>query len=310
MLGPPASGKSVVGRLLASASRRPADVGVRMGPPVDLDDYHYVRFMWQACEVAVGMQRGPLFLEPDDLTFRDPREWEALVHLLNEDYAELGPSPRPMPAAPSEWMLARLDAAHEQVGLPSPLMGLDAEARCELIAAVSDDARSLATEVTSRLRPPGSTAIIEFSRGGPEGASLPLDPPHGYAHALAALSRQILERAVILYVHVTPEESRRRNKLRAEPGPDGSVMAHSVPESVMRAHYGSDDMPWLIEHAEQPGTVTIRAHGSVFHVPVAVLDNQQEAPTLRAVAAGADRAPDASVHDELRRAFAGMGQRG
>mgnify|MGYP001814427263 CR=1 FL=1 len=300
----------MVGRLLASASRQAIDLGARIGPPVHLDDYHYVRFMWQACEIAVGMERGPLFIEPDDFTVRDPREWETLICLLNEDYAALGPAGHPLPASPAEWMLARLEAAHERAGMPSPFAGLDRAAKRDLITAVAGDAASLATEIGSRRRLPGSTVVIEFSRGGPEGASLPLDAPHGYAHALGALSPRILERGVILYVHVTPQESRLRNRQRAEPGPDGSVMAHSVPESVMRAHYGTDDMPWLVEHAQRPGTVTVRAHASIYHVPVAIFDNQHGSPTLREMAAGTQPDPRAPVYEQLRRAFARKGQRG
>ena len=31
--------------------------------------------------------------------------------------------------------------------------------------------------------------------------------------------------------------------------------------AVMLGDYGCDDMTWLEEHAEQPGTVTVKAHG-------------------------------------------------
>ena len=42
----------------------------------------------------------------------------------------------------------------------------------------------------------------------------------------------------------------------------------------MRDEYGTDDMEWLMEHSERPGTVTVSAHGRRFFVPVVRFDNR------------------------------------
>lgn len=304
LLGLPASGKSVVGRYLASAAPELDDLGVRIGPAIHLDDFHYVRAMWRVCQAIVAEKHDPVFLEPDSLEFLDPREWETLIHLVNEDYAALLEPEAPLVGSRADWLVDRMERAHSLAGMSSPFSGLAAEARRAALIAVGDDAARFADEFEHRGRPPGSTVVIEFSRGGPAGAELPLDPPYGYAHALSHLSAQILERAVVLYVYVTPEESRRRNRERAQPSAEGSASIHSVPETVMDAYYGTDDMPWLIDHAERRGTIAVRAHGTVFHLPVAVFDNRRPSRALRRGPPA--RSLDASVRSELRRALSGL----
>ena len=61
----------------------------------------------------------------------------------------------------------------------------------------------------------GATLIVEFARGGADGSSMPI--PYGYEYNLKLLSPKILEKAVILYVWVTPEDSRRKNQEREDP---------------------------------------------------------------------------------------------
>ena len=157
--------------------------------------------------------------------------------------------------------------------------------------------------------PDGATVVIEFARGGPEGARPPLPAPLGYRYSLAQLAPEILRRAAILYVWVTPEESRRRNRERAKPGPEGdaSILHHGVPEVVMRGDYGTDDFEWLLESSGRAGTVAVEAWGERFEIPTARFDNREDRTSfLRADPAEwpADRVAD--IHRHLSEALAAL----
>jgi hypothetical protein len=103
----------------------------------------------------------------------------------------------------------------------------------------------------------GKTIVIEAARGGVNGSSFPLTPPQGYQYSLSEFSDDILDRASILYVWVTPEDSRRKNIERGKPDGQSSILHHSVPMEVMLGEYGLDDMEYLIEQSGQPDTVEI-----------------------------------------------------
>ncbi len=76
-----------------------------------------------------------------------------------------------------------------------------------------------------------NTLFIEFSRGG----------HGGYTNALPRLSKEILNRAVILYVNVSFEESWRRNNARYEEKKKHSILAHKATDRVVNAFYKEDD---------------------------------------------------------------------
>ncbi|MBT3181721.1 MAG: hypothetical protein HN337_04335 [Deltaproteobacteria bacterium] len=75
------------------------------------------------------------------------------------------------------------------------------------------------------------TLFIEFSRGG----------HGGYSNALPRLSKGILERAAILYVDVSFEESWRKNNARYEEKKKHSILAHKATDRVVNAFYKEDD---------------------------------------------------------------------
>ncbi len=103
---------------------------------------------------------------------------------------------------------------------------------------------------------------------------MPLKGAFGYQYSLPLLSPALLDEAAILFIRVTPEESRRKNNERARPEDPGSNLFHGVPMEVMLGEYGCDDMQYLLEHAERTGTVTVKRDGRTWHVPVGVFDNR------------------------------------
>ena len=105
------------------------------------------------------------------------------------------------------------------------------------------------------------TLIIEFSRGGQE----------GYGHALSCLSRDILERAAILYVQVSFEESWRRNVARYEEKLRHSILAHMVPRDTMEHFYSIDDWGG-VTGGRADGTISVKG----LNVPFVTMNNEPE----------------------------------
>lgn len=278
LLALPASGKSELRRYLAHLDPDDAARDLHLGPIVQLDDYPYVHLMRRIAQELIRMGEEPVFFNDDATPFIEPRDWGTLIELLNEDYQLLGTDPV-RPASAALWLFDRLDRARVAVGANPSLRMLGDGTRLRLADALESEAADLwdrlAADVSSWS--PDDTVVIEFARGGPDGSAMPLPAPYGYAYSLAHLSSEILARSSILYVWVTPEESRRRNRERARPGREGdaSILHHGVPEAVMLGDYGSDDLPWLLEQGGG-GVVAVDDGEAVRSIPVAVFDNRSD----------------------------------
>ncbi len=279
LLALPASGKSELRRYIEHLDPDVRSRDLHLSEPVHLDDYPYVHLMRRISEELGLLGTDPVFFGSSSESFREPGDWGTLVELLADDWAGLRASPV-HPHEPAAWLLDRLDRARARVGLVPRFGRLDAGVRAALEAAISPDAGALAEQLAAGrpLDVEARTVVLEFARGGPEGAEPPLAPPLGYRHALSLLPPALTERATVLYVWVTPEESRRRNRERARPGPQGdaSILHHGVPERVMSEDYGTDDMSWLLRNARIPGTLTVPGPGRVFDVPAVVFDNRDD----------------------------------
>ncbi|MGZ5385107.1 MAG: hypothetical protein ACXWH0_14130 [Acidimicrobiia bacterium] len=308
LLALPASGKSEVRRYLGSLTPERAADEFGLGRSIQLDDYPYVHLMRRISAELRHLYRSPVFFASEATPFLDPADWGTLIHLVSEDYADLAHGEESEPPSAAEWLLERMDRARGRVGLPPVLADVSDGEREILTLAVEQDARQFwvdRLEAMSSDRS-GATVIIEFARGGPDAAAMPLERPFGYQYSLSLLSHEILTSASALYVWVTPEESRRRNQERARPGRagDASILHHGVPELVMRQDYGTDDMMWLIEHADRPGTVRVDAGGRAYHLPVAVFDNREDKTSfLRADPPTWPAESVALLHAELKEAF-------
>ncbi len=284
LLALPASGKSEVRKFLASFDGDACRAHFRMGETVQLDDYPYVHLMRRYDEALLDAGAPPVFFRALDDGFRDPRDWGTLVELLNEDYDDLHKRPAAPTGGAFEWLHARLDRARIAVGAPSLGTLLGPRERKHVAAALEGEAAMLVRDkwagIPATLE--GRTVVIEFARGGPDGSAMPLKAPLGYAYSLARLSDDILSRAAILYVWVTPEQSRAKNVGRTDPNDPGSILHHGVPHKVMMGDYGCDDIEHLLTVVGDGAAIPISsaATGRAFRVPLARVDNRADLTTF------------------------------
>jgi len=306
LLALPASGKSEVRRYLAQIAPERCHDDFHLGPTVQLDDYPYVHMMRRVSQELRKLGRDGVFFDSDELPMKEPLDWGMLIELLNEDFEDLVQRRRAAPASASEWLLDRFDAARARVGAEPALGRLPADARAALVRALAKESSNLLRDKNAGIPESldGRTVVIEFARGGPDGATLPLPAPLGYRYSLATLSDAILARAAILYVWVTPEESRRKNRERTDPNDPGSILHHGVPMAVMMGDYGCDDMAWLLEHSGRPDSVRVEARGREYLLPVARFDNRVDKTTFVRADREAWKAADvAALHAGLKEAL-------
>ncbi|MDZ4806353.1 MAG: hypothetical protein SGI90_15960 [Candidatus Eisenbacteria bacterium] len=304
----PASGKSEVRRWLAMQDFVSQSRDFHMGETVQLDDYPYVHMMRRISEELTHAGHDPIFFPSGLEPFQESLDWGTLIELINEDYEDLHARPAINPPSAAGWLLDRLDAARIKVGAEPALGKLPPELRKRLESALEPEARQLLNDKMAGIPDSleGRTIVIEFARGGPQNSSMPLTPPYGYQYSFGRLSDHILGRAAILYIWVTPEESRRKNEERAKPGRDGdaSILHHGVPIKVMLGDYGTDDMAHLIETSGEPGTVRVDTRGKSYHLPVTRFDNRNDLTTfIRDDPSAWPAGADAAIRAEMKRAL-------
>jgi len=307
LLALPASGKSEVRTYLSTLSPAQCVEEFHMGPTVQLDDFPYVHFMRRIDEELVKLDAPPRFFPSQEQPFKDPVEWGTLIALINEDYADMQARRVVAPPSAAAHLFDRLERARGAVGGPAKLSKLAPALHDKLAAALEAEAAELLrlkqAEHPDTLE--GKTIVIEFARGGAQGSAMPLAAPFGYQYSLSALSDEILSRSAILYIWVTPEESRRKNDARADPDDPGSILNHGVPIAVMLGDYGCDDMAHLLEQSGRPNTVKVEAHGKTYLLPVARFDNRVDKTSfIRDERASWKPEDVAALHDGLTEAFA------
>ncbi len=109
-----------------------------------------------------------------------------------------------------------------------------------------------------------TTTIVEFSRGSEHG---------GYTEAFKHLPVHLLERASIVYVNVSFNESLRKNRLRFNPDDPGSILEHSLPDEKIEVLYRRDD--WTEFSSSDQHYIDL---GSV-RVPYVVFENEDDVTT-------------------------------
>lgn len=115
------------------------------------------------------------------------------------------------------------------------------------------------------------TTIIEFARGSEHG---------GFTRAFAQLSDEVVQRAAILYLKVSYEESLRKNRARFNPDKPDSILEHGLPDSKLERQYKESD--WEQVSAADPEFITIQGQ----RVPYAVFENEDDVTTGRGEALG------------------------
>ncbi len=307
LLALPASGKSEARAYMDSLTPEQCREEFHMGPTVQLDDYPYVHMMRCVDEALYELGAEGLFFWSPDRPFRDSIDWGTLIHLVNEDYAWLRSGTAPEPVDPGRWILERLDNARLRARGQALLSGLKPDVFDKVAAALRAEAAKLVAERKKQCKIDleGKTIVIEFARGGPQGSRMPIEAPSGYQYSLSQLSDDILGRASILYIWVTPEESRRKNDARADPDDPGSILFHGVPSEVMYWEYGCDDIEYLLDKSPHENTVSFLARGKQYDLKFGRLDNREDKTTF------IHKPPEqwteeekAPLHAELRKAMA------
>jgi hypothetical protein len=105
------------------------------------------------------------------------------------------------------------------------------------------------------------TLVIEFSRGSSHG---------GYQRAFEHLSKEIAQKLAVLYVDVSWEESRRKNRARFNPDRPDSILEHGLSEEKIEALYRDTD--WDIVHGGNPETLEIQG----VAVPYVIFENEDD----------------------------------
>ena len=289
LLALPASGKSEVRKYLDGLSPEQCRREFGMGQTLQLDDYPYVHFMHRIDDELAKRGQPYVFYKGPTRPFNDDFEWGTLIHMLNEDYADLKAQRTTTVASPAQWLFDRLDEARAKAGLPRELGEVPYRVRVE-IAGEMDEEVGKELEYRNKICSEGlegKTIVMEAARGGPNGSAFPLTPPHGYMYSFSQFANEVLDNASILYIWVSPEESRRKNIERARPDGQSSILHHSVPMEVMLGQYGCDDMAFLVERSDKPDTVKVERPIIVtneqgekvyvmktWHLPVGRFDNR------------------------------------
>ncbi len=291
LLALPASGKSETRAFLNSLAPEDCRENFHIGPTLQLDDYPYVHFMHQIDDELYKRGYKYLFYKGPNRPFQCGFTWQTLIELLNEDFDDLVNQRLVNPPSAAQWLFDRIDAARLKAGQEEVLAHVPYRMRCEVAQALEAEVREELDRRNKLNSTPveGHTIFIEAARGGPNGAAFPITPPQGYQFSLSCFSPAILERASILYIWVTPAQSRHKNIERGKPGEQGSILFHSVPMEVMLGEYGTDDMEYLISQSDRPNTVPIekivadeapdgtkKYSLKKWYLPVARLDNRDD----------------------------------
>lgn len=278
LLALPAAGKSEIRNYLSNISDEERLREFNVGSMIQIDDFPYVFFMRRISEELEKREIDPIYYQSETLPLTDPNDWKMLVHLINEDYEDIINQNKVEVNSAAFWLFDRLDAASLKIGKEPKLSELPENIRNDLASVLEDEASQIFNDKLSEISKAKdkNTIVIEFSRGGSMKSKMPLPAPFGYENSLPELSDEILQRASILYVDVTPDASRERNVARFDPKKASSILNHKVPQAVMYKDYGCDDIKWLIENSKTENSIEIYSHNTSYNIPTYIFDNRAD----------------------------------
>ncbi len=277
----PASGKSEVRKFLRNLPREDRIRDFHVSDTAQLDDFPYVAFLGKVDQEREKLGLARAFYIAKNERFLVQDDWGLLLRLVSDDYVILK-NDLPTPAADCLALFERIDGHRADMKQPVVFSPMAPAQRQQLATILQPAMDHLIEEQWGRREGSvaGKTTVMECARGGADGADMPLEAPAGYAFSLANHRPEVLANAAVLYIKVTPEESRRKNKARYIPGLEDSDLHHSAPDVVMFNDYGCDDVQWLIDNAAVPNTIRLHAHGRDWNLPIAVFDNTDDKTTF------------------------------
>ena len=280
LLGLPASGKSEIREFINNNNQQHITT-LHFGENLQLDDFPYVHFFSRIDEELVKYGQKRVFYSEQD-PFIDDRDWGSLVNLLNDDYHLLKEKKKIITEEPVTYLFDRIQKASEKVGIKRDLFGYTDDVFNNIVCGLTEDAKKIISSNNAQcdLDLEDKTLVIEMARGGEDGATMPLTGAKGYQYSLPWLDEEILRDATILYVWVTPEESRRKNADRCDPNDPGSNLHHGVSIRVMLNDYGCDDMIYLRDSSDKKDTVKVTKDGNDYYLPIGVFDNRDDKTTF------------------------------
>ncbi len=303
----PASGKSEVRRYLDNLDKPAALKEFNIQETIQLDDFPYVHIMREVSREMINQGLEGAFFRSTVLPFKDPHDWGTLAQLINLEYEDIALNqPISVSSSAADWLFARIDRARKKTGKDPIFSKLSLRLRKALAAKLEKEAVKILTNLNANIAKgfKDKTVVIEFSRGGASASSMPLPAPYGYQHTLSQLSPQILERAAIIYIQVSPSDSLRKNTVRSNPNDPGSILNHKVPLAVMYADYGCDDMFYLKAKSDKPNTICVEKNGKKYFLPLGIFDNRDDKTTfLREDKKLWNKEDIQKLHSELKTTF-------